>query len=40
MILDVSAQLVDDIEPTIAVFKAPTHGSFSHRQISICKYLE
>jgi hypothetical protein len=39
MMLNVSAQVVDYIVPTITAIKTPAHGSSPHVSISVTEYL-
>jgi hypothetical protein len=37
--LDIAHELIQNIEPTIATFKSPTHTSFFHVLVSVDHHL-
>jgi hypothetical protein len=37
--LDIAHQLIQDIEPTFATFKSPTHTSFLHAFVAVHHHL-
>jgi hypothetical protein len=37
--LDIAHKLIENIEPTIAAFKSPTHTSFLHALVAVDHHL-